>query len=308
LLNLPSYLKTGQYRLTVFGSGASGQTLRDLSGNRLDGDANGSAGGDFTSTFNVVPPSPAGPLTTFDYASTPQKIQLKFNTDVGATLAIDDLVVTGPTGIGPSSNFNFTYDAQTFTATWTVSGFSRNQLPDGNYHAALAATSVADAAGNPMAAPFALDFFALAGDANHDRSVDFNDLVALAQNYNVVGGRTWAQADFTGDGTTDFNDLVLLAQRYNTSLPAAASTPIPVIAPPMPSLASVISQYTATAKPAPKPVSKRVATPQTSSPSTKAVAQTPTPRISAPAIASPVMTLFSTKRIAASKRPKDLFA
>ena len=65
------------------------------------------------------------------------------------------------------------------------------------------------------------------GDANHDGKVDFNDLVPLAQNYNVTdGARTWEQGDFTGDGKVDFNDLVILAQNYNTTPGAndAAST------------------------------------------------------------------------------------
>src|SRR5207248_1484799 len=74
------------------------------------------------------------------------------------------------------------------------------------------------------------DFFVLAGDANHDRAVDFNDLVKLAQNYNTTGGKTYADADFTGDGNVDFNDLVILAQRYNTSLPAPAAA-LPFAAP-----------------------------------------------------------------------------
>lgn len=59
------------------------------------------------------------------------------------------------------------------------------------------------------------------GDANHDGVVDFNDLVKLAQNYNVTDGtRAWEEGDFTGDGNVDFNDLVILAQNYNTN-PAA---------------------------------------------------------------------------------------
>jgi autotransporter-associated beta strand protein len=65
--------------------------------------------------------------------------------------------------------------------------------------------------------------YTLAGDANLDFGVDFNDLVALAQNYNVTDGtRVWAQGDFTYDGSTDFNDLVKLAQNYNTALPSEA--------------------------------------------------------------------------------------
>ncbi len=57
-----------------------------------------------------------------------------------------------------------------------------------------------------------------------DGSVDFNDLVKLAQNYNVTTGMRWATGDFNYDQAVDFNDLVKLAQNYNTSLPSA---PIP---------------------------------------------------------------------------------
>jgi len=64
------------------------------------------------------------------------------------------------------------------------------------------------------------------GDANADGTVDFNDLVALAQHYNISDGqRRWAEGDFDFDGNVDFNDLVKLAQNYNTSeaaVPAAA--------------------------------------------------------------------------------------
>src|SRR5205823_901625 len=63
--------------------------------------------------------------------------------------------------------------------------------------------------------------YTLAGDANLDGAVDFNDLVKLAQNYNISdGSRTWIGGDFTYDGNTDFNDLVKLAQNYNTALPS----------------------------------------------------------------------------------------
>jgi T5SS/PEP-CTERM-associated repeat protein len=67
--------------------------------------------------------------------------------------------------------------------------------------------------------------FTLAGDANLDSTVDFNDLVRLAQSYNAtvsaVTDGWWGRGDFTGDGVVDFNDLVKLAQNYNTTLPAA---------------------------------------------------------------------------------------
>jgi hypothetical protein len=99
-------------------------------------------------------------------------------------------------------------------------------LPDGNYRASFAADAVTDAAGNSIAPTTGFDFFVLAGDANFDRSVDFNDLVKLAQNYNVSGGLTWADGDFTADGNVDFNDLVILAQRYNTMLAPPPPPPL----------------------------------------------------------------------------------
>jgi hypothetical protein len=63
----------------------------------------------------------------------------------------------------------------------------------------------------------------LSGDANLDGVVDFNDLVRLAQNYNVTdGARTWGSGDFNYDGNVDFGDLVKLAQSYNTVMPVDA--------------------------------------------------------------------------------------
>src|SRR5258706_579660 len=55
------------------------------------------------------------------------------------------------------------------------------------------------------------------GDATADGAVDFNDLVALAQNYNTSGSVDWEHGDFTGDGNVDFNELLLLPQKYNTT-------------------------------------------------------------------------------------------
>ena len=52
-------------------------------------------------------------------------------------------------------------------------------------------------------------------------------MVKIAQNYNTAGGKTFPDGDFNYDGTVDFNELVLLAQRHNTTLAvAAAATPV----------------------------------------------------------------------------------
>jgi hypothetical protein len=62
--------------------------------------------------------------------------------------------------------------------------------------------------------------YTLGADANLDGTVDFNDLVALAQHYNTTAGQLWSSGDFNYDGNVNFADLVLLAQNYNTTLPA----------------------------------------------------------------------------------------
>jgi hypothetical protein len=52
------------------------------------------------------------------------------------------------------------------------------------------------------------------GDANLSGNVEFQDLVALAQNYNGTG-KEWFNGDFDYDGDVDFQDLIPLAQNYN---------------------------------------------------------------------------------------------
>jgi fibronectin-binding autotransporter adhesin len=63
----------------------------------------------------------------------------------------------------------------------------------------------------------------LPGDADLSFNVNFNDLLALAQNYNG-SGKVWGQGDFDYTGTVDFNDLLSLAQNYNQSLSLSEQT------------------------------------------------------------------------------------
>jgi autotransporter-associated beta strand protein len=60
------------------------------------------------------------------------------------------------------------------------------------------------------------------GDANLDGTVNFDDLLGLAANYNTVTGAGWAGGDFNYDGSINFDDLLALAANYNRSLPSAA--------------------------------------------------------------------------------------
>lgn len=75
---------------------------------------------------------------------------------------------------------------------------------------------------NDLARFFLVDTFFLTGtpgDANRDASVDFEDLLIVAQHYNTGG--TWDTGDFTQDGAVNFDDLLALAQHYEGPPPTA---------------------------------------------------------------------------------------
>ena len=61
--------------------------------------------------------------------------------------------------------------------------------------------------------------YTLQGDANLDRTVNFTDLLRVAQSYNQTG-KSWAQGNFNYDALAkvDFNDVLLLAQKYGVSV------------------------------------------------------------------------------------------
>ncbi|HEY7116328.1 MAG TPA: glycoside hydrolase family 76 protein [Tepidisphaeraceae bacterium] len=198
---------------------------------------------------DAVPPQVT--TTSFEFA-TAQAVLAQFSEDVSGSLAPDDLLLQNmTTGASiPSTAIRVDWDPQLRQARWTFPGYPAG-LPDGNYRATLAAGGVRDLTGNPMTDDATFDFFILAGDANRDRTVDFNDLVLLAQNYNTMGGKTFGQGDFNGDGNVDFNDLVILAQRYNTTLPISspAAAPVPSLATSRPGAPSVLDRAQRNAKP-----------------------------------------------------------
>lgn len=73
-----------------------------------------------------------------------------------------------------------------------------------------------------------LTHLAIYGDFDGDGTVDFKDLLILAQHYGQQdAGLSGGDAD--GDGTVDFNDLLILAQNYgqNVSTISPAQRPVP---------------------------------------------------------------------------------
>ncbi|MHC4717570.1 MAG: hypothetical protein ACYS5V_11410, partial [Planctomycetota bacterium] len=66
----------------------------------------------------------------------------------------------------------------------------------------------------------------LMGDANRDGKVGIADLSALADNYGVTAGATWAMGDFNADGQVGIADLSALADNYGQTI-SAGTVPEP---------------------------------------------------------------------------------
>lgn len=70
----------------------------------------------------------------------------------------------------------------------------------------------------------------LPGDTNANGTVDFADLLTLAQNYGQTNA-DWQQGDFDASGSVSFSDLLTLAQHYGqsdgTAAAHATSSPVP---------------------------------------------------------------------------------
>ena len=80
-----------------------------------------------------------------------QRLVVKFTKDVGASLTVADLVVTGPDGhaVDPSKMV-LRYNAKTHTARWTFPGLTGRRLPAGQYTVDLKAAAITDGAGRPL--------------------------------------------------------------------------------------------------------------------------------------------------------------
>lgn len=60
---------------------------------------------------------------------------------------------------------------------------------------------------------------AMPGDTDVNGQVNFDDLLALAQNYGTLDNMSWQSGDFNADGATNFDDLLPLAQNYGFGTP-----------------------------------------------------------------------------------------
>jgi hypothetical protein len=180
---------------------------------------------------DAVRPEPVA--STYDFDAPSPGVSVTFSEDVGASLALGNFILTNTiTGnVIPASELQLEWNAATNAAriAYAPSGVVR-PLPDGRYNLSLGVNAYADLFWNAGTTPISLDFFVFAADANRDASVNFDDLLVLASNYNQ-SSRSFSQGDFTYDGVVNFDDLLILASRYNQTLPTPGL--LPLTAPPL---------------------------------------------------------------------------
>lgn len=166
----------------------------------------------------IVNPDTQSPtFTSGSFDVNTATVKMVFSEDVGVSLSLDDFIVLGPTGVVTPTALSF--DLTTSTATLTLP----KSLVKGSYTVSAFADGIADHAGNLLSGGISYLFSYLPGDASGNGTVDFDDLLLIAQNYGKTGAALWTEGDFNYDGKIDFDDLLIVAQGYGTSSLAAAT-------------------------------------------------------------------------------------
>lgn len=151
---------------------------------------------------------------------TAQRFTVQFSEPMKASTISEIDLIIHPTSCAGIDIVPYTYSYN--ASLQTVTFYVLNPLPDGNYTATMPAGSVKDAADNSLASAYSFDFFALAGDADHNRVVDINDLSILSSNWQG-SGKTFSQGDFNYDTNVDAMDLSILANNWQRILSAPSS-------------------------------------------------------------------------------------
>jgi hypothetical protein len=173
----------------------------------------------------VVAEPPTLTSSQFHFQSN-QSVELVFDKDVAGSFDSSDIQLQNLTTGQFVPSANILISSSTVGGSTTTNVTFASLLADGNYSLRVLAEGISAVGGPSNSADLvASPFYVLAGDGDRDRTVGFQDLVVLAQNYGGVD-KTFGEGDFNYDTKVDFADLVILAQKYNATLPALLAVPI----------------------------------------------------------------------------------
>lgn len=201
-------------------SDADGQTLIQVkiaTGNAASNDEWVGIDNINVGTGAAVPP-PELTSSSFAY-ETGAAMSLVFSQDVGSSLDASDIVVQNTTTgeIVSAANYSVSSSLESGTTRGLITFAA--PLAKGDYQVRVVAGGINAAGGPSNPSDLSASFYWLPGDANRDRTVNFDDLLILAQNYGQ-SGRTYSQGnvDLSADGVVGFDDLLLVAQNYGVNL------------------------------------------------------------------------------------------
>jgi autotransporter-associated beta strand protein len=221
----------GSGGLLMLGSG----TVTLNTSNSYSGPTNISSG---TFIFGAKGGVPANNAVTVGNGSNAAILRLKQNT---GTTTLSSLSVNTNGTLDLTNNtlrINFTSPAADPVSTitnylttgyngglWTGAGIDSSTAAAGSAGLTLSvgyADGNADV-GTPAAANQIVVKYTLAGDANLDGLVNFQDLVTVVQNFNKPG-TDWARGNFLFGASTNFQDLVAVVQNFNKILNPGGSS------------------------------------------------------------------------------------
>ncbi|MCC7333449.1 MAG: right-handed parallel beta-helix repeat-containing protein [Pirellulaceae bacterium] len=199
-------LPLGSYRLSVFGESGRGQV--DTAGILIDGDNDGSAGGNFVRHFEVVADLPIPEIVgvTIDDGTAQRSMVRSITIDFDSIVTIDTSAIQVHSGGVALSSLSY--------ETLTVGDQSRvivrfvgvehlgGSLVDGNYQLRIAA-SAANLDGRTLNAERVDDFFRFFGDSDGDRDVDAQDRGRFGLTFRKSNGQIGFDSRFDSDADGD---------------------------------------------------------------------------------------------------------
>jgi hypothetical protein len=171
-----------------------------------------------TFAFEQGTPTAARPTVTasqFVYNAPKPALTFTFSQNVGASVDPADIILRRDAVAIPTTAMTLAFNTQTRTLTVAFPGLANGVLPNGNYTAVVRATGVVGAAANPMLADHVLPFRVLAGDADGNGAINFDDYARIDNGFNN-GLTGFSNGDFNYDGVVNFDDYAIIDLAFNS--------------------------------------------------------------------------------------------